>query len=49
KVIDETKSMLQIIFFPPSIEKNSAVKLLSSLTKMFEQIHGGSHTVHWLT
>ncbi|MED1173759.1 B3/4 domain-containing protein [Bacillus inaquosorum] len=48
-VIDETKSMLQIIFFPPSIEKNSAVKLLSSLTKMFEQIHGGSHTVHWLT
>ncbi|TDO11580.1 DNA/RNA-binding domain of Phe-tRNA-synthetase-like protein [Bacillus subtilis] len=48
-VIDETKSMLQIIFFPPSIKKNSAVKLLSSLTKMFEQIHGGSHTVHWLT
>ncbi|MFB0636826.1 B3/4 domain-containing protein [Bacillus rugosus] len=48
-VSNETKNMLQIIFFPPSIEKSSAVKLLSSLTKMFEQIHGGAHTVHWLT
>ncbi|MGR6855794.1 hypothetical protein ACU58A_05190 [Bacillus halotolerans] len=48
-VTADTKSMLQIIFFPPSIEKENAVNLLTSLTKMFEQIHGGGHTVHWLT
>ncbi|UQZ45317.1 hypothetical protein M1D69_16220 [Bacillus sp. PK3-037] len=48
-VTADTKSMLQIIFFPPSIKKENAVNLLTSLTKMFEQIHGGGHTVHWLT
>ncbi|KAA6454266.1 hypothetical protein [Bacillus atrophaeus] len=48
-VTTDTKQLLQLVFFPPSFEKDKANKLLESLTKMFEQIHGGSHTVHWLT
>ncbi|KXZ23928.1 hypothetical protein AXI59_06330 [Bacillus nakamurai] len=43
-----TKTMMQLIFFPPSFQEDASVELLSSLTKMFEQIHGGTHTVHWL-
>ncbi|MFT7819573.1 hypothetical protein ACLFK3_00115 [Bacillus siamensis] len=44
-----TKNMLQLIFFPPSIHADAADELLTSLTKMFEQIHGGTHTVSWLS
>ncbi|WP_045925645.1 hypothetical protein [Bacillus siamensis] len=44
-----TKNMLQLIFFPPSIHADGADELLTSLTKMFEQIHGGTHTVSWLS
>ncbi|MFF0871637.1 hypothetical protein ACFYUF_07155, partial [Bacillus velezensis] len=44
-----TKKMLQLIFFPPSFHADAADELLSSLTKMFEQIHGGTHTVSWLS
>lgn len=44
-----TRKMLQLIFFPPSFHADAADELLSSLTKMFEQIHGGTHTVSWLS
>ncbi|MBY8912718.1 hypothetical protein KY305_08075 [Bacillus sp. YC2] len=47
-VTSGTKQMMQLIFFPPSYQEDAAGELLSSLTKMFEQIHGGTHTVHWL-
>ncbi|MCI4140171.1 hypothetical protein MMJ09_26390, partial [Bacillus vallismortis] len=48
-VTNETKNMLQIILYPPTIEKSSAVKLISSLKKMSEQKHAGTQTVHRLT
>ncbi|RDY86735.1 hypothetical protein [Bacillus amyloliquefaciens] len=48
-VTSDTKKMLQLIFFPPSFNAEAAEELLSSLTNMFEQIHGGIHTVSWLS
>lgn len=48
-VTSDTKKMLQLIFFPPSFHAEAAEELLSSLTNMFEQIHGGTHTVSWLS
>lgn len=48
-VTSGTNQMMQLIFFPPSFQEEAAGELLSSLTNMFEQIHGGTHIVHWLT
>ncbi|MCY8223505.1 hypothetical protein [Bacillus haynesii] len=39
----ETKDALQLVFFRPSLSKEESRRLLESLTKMFEQIHGGEH------
>ncbi|MTH53493.1 hypothetical protein GKZ89_08685 [Bacillus mangrovi] len=38
----ETVNALQLIYFAPSMEEAEAEKLLSALTSMFVQIHGGT-------
>ncbi|MFS0655083.1 hypothetical protein AB1K80_06320 [Bacillus sp. 179-C3.3 HS] len=40
-ISQDTKNILQIILFPPSISREKCDDLLQSLTKMFVQIHGG--------
>ncbi|TWL45866.1 hypothetical protein CHCC15381_3854 [Bacillus paralicheniformis] len=34
---------MQLVFFRPSLSIEESRRLLESLTKMFEQIHGGEH------
>ncbi|WP_353856302.1 hypothetical protein [Bacillus sp. Bos-x628] len=46
QISTETKNILQIILFPPSISWEKSDALLQSLTKMFTQIHGGESTYH---
>ncbi|UTX09785.1 hypothetical protein NMH04_04755 [Bacillus altitudinis] len=41
QISQDTKSILQIILFPPSISREKSEALIQSLTKMFIQIHGG--------
>ncbi|UYO36329.1 hypothetical protein NF868_03845 [Bacillus zhangzhouensis] len=40
-ISQDTKNILQIILFPPSISREKSEALIQSLTKMFVQIHGG--------
>lgn len=40
-ISSDTKNILQIILFPPSISREKSEALIQSLTKMFVQIHGG--------
>ncbi|MEC2105521.1 hypothetical protein P9F24_23480, partial [Bacillus licheniformis] len=39
----DTKEALQIDFFRPSLSKEEATRLLDTMTKIIEQIHGGRH------
>lgn len=41
QISQDTKNILQIILFPPSISWEKSEALIQSLTKMFVQIHGG--------
>ncbi|KKK08988.1 hypothetical protein UF15_14440 [Bacillus sp. L_1B0_12] len=41
QISHDTKNILQIILFPPSISREKSEALIQSLTKMFIQIHGG--------
>lgn len=41
QISQDTKNILQIILFPPSISREKSEALIQSLTKMFVQIHGG--------
>ncbi|AYJ91687.1 hypothetical protein CS953_06970 [Bacillus safensis] len=41
QISQDTKNILQIILFPPSISRVKSEALIQSLTKMFVQIHGG--------
>ncbi|PRO41389.1 hypothetical protein C6W18_13595 [Bacillus sp. LLTC93] len=41
QISQDTKNILQIILFPPSISREKSEALIQSLTKMFIQIHGG--------
>jgi DNA/RNA-binding domain of Phe-tRNA-synthetase-like protein len=41
QISQDTKNILQIILFPPSISREKSKALIQSLTKMFVQIHGG--------
>ncbi|PCK22417.1 hypothetical protein CEY02_04395 [Bacillus pumilus] len=41
QISQDTKNILQIILFPPSISREKSEDLIQSLTKMFVQIHGG--------
>lgn len=41
QISQDTKNILQIILFPPSISREKSEVLIQSLTKMFVQIHGG--------
>ncbi|MEC3738082.1 hypothetical protein P9154_18295 [Bacillus safensis] len=41
QISHDTKNILQIILFPPSISREKSEALIQSLTKMFVQIHGG--------
>ncbi|MED4454093.1 B3/4 domain-containing protein [Metabacillus fastidiosus] len=43
-VTTKTSDALQLIYLKPSMEVEEANKLVSSLTKMFQQIHGGDAT-----
>ncbi|OLP63359.1 hypothetical protein BACPU_32870 [Bacillus pumilus] len=40
-ISQDTKNILQLVLFPPSISREKSEALLQSLTKMFVQIHGG--------
>ncbi|GLF91220.1 hypothetical protein Saga11_24790 [Bacillus safensis] len=44
QVSQDTKNIVQIILFPPSISREKSEALIQSLTKMFVQIHGGEST-----
>lgn len=37
----ETTNAVQIVYLPPTLEKESAIDMLASLTSMFTQINGG--------
>ena len=41
QISQDTKNILQIILFPPSISREKIEALIQSLTKIFVQIHGG--------
>ncbi|MBG9826356.1 hypothetical protein ABE33_09050 [Bacillus safensis] len=41
QISQDTKNILQIILFPPSISREKSEALIQSLTNMFVQIHGG--------
>lgn len=43
-VTEKTKQAVQIVYLQPSLEKENAQKMVSSLAAMFEQIHGGTST-----
>ncbi|MEH7230073.1 hypothetical protein V7069_16730 [Bacillus safensis] len=41
QISQDTKNIVQLILFPPSISREKSEALIQSLTKMFVQIHGG--------
>lgn len=48
-VSNKTDSALQIIYFHSGINADQASKMLSAISKMFIQIHGGSSSIQLLT
>lgn len=48
-ITDNTSDALHVIYFHPEINQDQAQKIMSAISKMFIQVHGGESAIHLLS